>query len=150
MSQYEPEIGQMLFGRPTSEYEVPDFAEACFNHARRELGRHWNNVYASEPNEQGEYAEFAERGFYPPDHQPFGVTYRAYNWDEDAPDEPNFAWDGLEIRWYKYPGRGMSCNVDWTPQQWADWLNKFMRYFAKLDQDWFAKLMAEEREARNG
>lgn len=28
---------------------------------------------------------------------------------------PNFSYQGVEIRWYKHPGRGMSSNVEMTP-----------------------------------
>lgn len=35
---------------------------------------------------------------------------------------PNLAGHGAEIRWYKYPGRGQSCNRDWDANRWAVWL----------------------------
>lgn len=54
------------------------------------------------------------------------MSYRAYWWgDEDAPDGAlsNLAIDGddVEVRWYKYPGRGMSVNRPMTPADWIAW-----------------------------
>ena len=125
---HEPELGELLFWRPhaTSEYDLPAFGEACFWMAKRELGRVYWNVHQE---------EFEDRGLYPPGHQPFGVTWRAYDWSDEPDDIPNFAWGGVEIRWYKYPGRGMNVNVDWTPDQWSKWLNEFLVYMHKVDQE---------------
>lgn len=47
--------------------------------------------------------------------------------DDHAPDcqivVPNFGINGdtIQIRWYKYPHRGMSVSVPMTPEMWIDW-----------------------------
>ena len=49
-------------------------------------------------------------------HSPFdntGAEYsndvfsvKAYNWDDDAEEEPNFKWGPIHVYWYKHEGRG--------------------------------------------
>lgn len=46
---------------------------------------------------------------------------------------PNFSFDGVELRWYKYFGRGMSLNVHKTEKQWKTWFDKCMKEIRKLD-----------------
>lgn len=114
MTRYTPELGHCCFGCPTGECELPDFAEALFWHLWREIGRvYWNRTQT----------EFPDGGTDPGIP---GIVIRPYWWgDEDAPEaaSPNFAAKGVELRWYKYPGRGMSCNVECTPARWVSWFD---------------------------
>ena len=51
-----------------------------------------------------------------------GVEVRPYYWGDETDKEatkPNFKFGEAEIRWYKYPGRGMTVNVDWGPEKWV-------------------------------
>ena len=34
---------------------------------------------------------------------------------------PNLECGALRLRWYKYFGRGMSCNVGWDADEWVEW-----------------------------
>lgn len=46
---------------------------------------------------------------------------------------PNFQFEDVEIRWYKWPGRGMSTNKDWTPAEWRDWFNRCLAKVREFD-----------------
>jgi hypothetical protein len=49
---------------------------------------------------------------------------RDYHLPSCSPSLPNLRFEGVEINWYKYIGRGMSTNVDWYPDRWVKWFNK--------------------------
>ena len=106
--QYQPEIGQMLFGQPTKSFAVPDIMDAALEHLDHELGRvMWNlrqREFESPFRNNG--ASFRCSAF----------TVVAYSWSDD-PQPYNFKHPqtGVEISWYKYLGRGMSSNVEITP-----------------------------------
>ena len=111
---YEPELGQMFFGQPSQAFELPEFAQALFFGLWGELGiMYWNH----------HQAEMNDRGYDPVDFVP-GLEIRGYNWNEDNDTRPNFSFNGVEIHWYKYPGRGMSVNVDWAAAEWVAWFDK--------------------------
>ncbi len=116
---YTPELGQAIFGAPTGEYELPRYAIALFREVWREIGRiFWNR----------EQRQFDAYGSEDPKIPNF--TVRAYwSGSDDAPEAelPNFVYGEAEIRWYKYPCRGMSCNVSWTPDQWVVWFDAAMK-----------------------
>lgn len=93
---YEPEIGQMLFGNGWQphkvQYEVEQVMDAL----------------------QGAFSVL-----YPKLDNPFsnsGARYRwscfevhSYDWGDD--EQPfNFKWRDFSVSWYKYNGRGMSQN----------------------------------------
>lgn len=112
---YEPELGQMLFGNKWESHEMPKFAVSMFDGLIALVGAINWNVH------QKEFKTWDEADLGP-------VHYRPYNWnaafsDDDTEVEPNFWHDEhpLRIRWYKHPGRGMSCNMDLTPADWALW-----------------------------
>ena len=100
------ELGQMAFGVPISEYACPAFIAAGLEHLANEIERvEWNirqEQYCAPTGNNGQ--EYETPVF----------QMRAYYWgDAEAVMElPNFESDGLEIRWYKHLGRGMSMNQD--------------------------------------
>jgi len=114
MTTYTPELGQMIFGQPSQMYVVPAIMDAALEAIDSELCRvMWNE-------RQEEYLS------------PFrntGNTFKndvfevhAYSWgDEEQPY--NFAWKDLRISWYKYLGRGMSANMEISPDLAAECLN---------------------------
>ena len=70
--------------------------------------------------------------------------YRPYWWgDEDAPEAhlPNFRYNGVKIWWYKYMGRSMSTNVDYSAAQWVKWFNQFMKRLKKIDHEHMDDIM---------
>ena len=127
MSDYTPELGQMCFGNPTGEYEMPEYTVALFFGLWREIGRvYWNR------NQE----EFSNYGSDDPEIP--GIVVNAYWWGaDDTPESarPNFTFGDVEIRWYKYPGRGMSCNVDWEPRQWVEWFDACLEKIQGSDTD---------------
>ena len=121
---YEPELGQMAFGQPWKEYEVPEIWVAALSHLSDELGRAmWNRS-------QVEY------------HSPFGNTgerfdcpafsAHAYSWSDDD-QKWNFKWRDVEISWYKWLGRGMSANMQLTPDMAAEMLVECLHAVRALD-----------------
>lgn len=92
-----------------------DFTEALLGYVRLEIGRvFWNR-------NQRSWEAWEDPGF-------DGIQCRSYWWgDEDAPeaDEPNFAFEGVEFRWYKHMGRAMEHNrPGWRADDWASWLDR--------------------------
>ena len=125
---YQPEIGQAIFGNPTGSFALSQIGEAVFQCIWERL-----KVYYCNKNQR-------EMDFYGNDDPQIpGLIVLPYHWgdcdcDENKPHKegclkvaPNFVFDGIEIRWYKYPGRGMSCNQNLTPQQWSNWLEKILK-----------------------
>ena len=56
-----------------------------------------------------------------------GIEWHAYWWGQDDDPEAaraNLIFDGLNVRWYKYPGRGESVDRPMPPDAWAEWLSK--------------------------
>jgi hypothetical protein len=117
MTTYQPELGQAVFGAPTGEHELPEYALALFRGVWREIARvFWNR-------EQREF-----NGYGTEDPKLPGFTVRPYRSDDTPEAElPNFVFGDAELRWYKYPGRGMSANVDWKPDQWVAWFDAAMK-----------------------
>ena len=108
------ELGQALFGNPVGEYDMPEYATALLHTLLHQMEiEFWKR-------EQKNWERYE-------DPQIPGIVYRPYCWcncgDEHTPECParlsNFEYDGVEIRWYKYPGRGMTCNKELTPNEWS-------------------------------
>jgi hypothetical protein len=107
MSVYEPEIGQAVFGQPWKEMECPSYLDG----ALMSLSQAW---YVSREDDSNPFANTGANYV--------GAMFEAhaYDWSQrdcDCEDSPcphtqpfNFKWKDLEISWYKYVGRGMSCN----------------------------------------
>lgn len=137
---YAPEIGQAIFGAPYSEYQVPAFGESALRMVLDEMERVYGNRYQNrEPMFGSNDGFILPDGALGPD-----ISYRAYDWGdcECGTEEcqgkcdwskPNLAYDGLEFRWYKHSRRGLSCNKELTPDEWAKWLQKALFYLR--DQD---------------
>lgn len=115
------ELGHMLFGPEPGAVEMSNYAEAAFWFIHHEIKRiYWNK-------NQKEWDGRVEDPELP------GITWNAYDWD-GASDAPNFAFDEVKVWWYKYPGRGMTCNVDWDANQWAAWMDKCLAAVRKADR----------------
>jgi hypothetical protein len=118
---YTPELGQALFGQPSQAFEVPEIMEAALASIRDRLDiLMWNRT-------QEEYASpFGNTG-----NSYTNETFRvvAYSWGSD--EQPfNFAWRDLRISWYKYFGRGMSANLEITPDLASECLTDCLRSLA--------------------
>ena len=63
------------------------------------------------------------------------VYWNRYYWEnnEEQAKLPNFEFQDVRIYWYKYPGRGMSTNKNWTPNRWAKWMIECLDVIRKCD-----------------
>lgn len=124
---YEPELGQAIFGQPFKQVAVPDYVESHLRTIESELERvMWNR-------HQEDYSS------------PFGNTgnsYKnatfevvAYSWDETTEQPFNFKWKDFEISWYKYCGRGMSMNKSMSPAKAAEMLTECLDSIRAEDVD---------------
>jgi hypothetical protein len=106
MKKYIPEIGQACFGCPTSEFSCPEFIEAGLKHLSDEIEIVELNIRQKEFVSPTKISGTV--------YNTYAFQMRAYYWGEDEKIQstPNFSCDGLEIRWYKYLGRGMSMNKE--------------------------------------
>jgi hypothetical protein len=126
----EMEIGQICFGNKTGDYGTEEWQDAMIEYLLNEIERvYWNK-------EQKEW----ERGF---DPELKGLVFRPYWWgDEDAEGAslPNLKFDFSKqaIYWYKYPGRGQSCEIGyWSPMEWIMWFNKALKVIRKNEPKFY-------------
>lgn len=97
MSAYEPELGQMAFGQPWQPQAVSGALEHALDTIRDAFARTVCMGDMTPMDNSGE--RYDGKCF----------TAHCYSWSDD--DQPfNFAWRDLRVSWYKYLGRGMSCN----------------------------------------
>lgn len=94
---YEPELGQMVFGQPYKELQCPEHVEK----ALKVLAYLWDIVSFTKNNP-----------FYNTGERYDGAVFsvHAYSWAEEEYQQWNFKWKDIEVSWYKYLGRGMSIN----------------------------------------
>ena len=133
---YDPlnhSIVQAMTGEKHEAYEATDFHEALLFAIAREIGRvHYSRYQTS-------WDRWSDDPHIP------GIQWRSYITDcgcleendsfipqhaEDCPAiQPNFGFAGVEFRWYKYPGRGMSVSKILSATEWASW---FISCIAKI------------------
>lgn len=127
--EYNPlqhSVVQAFMGGVWCHYACDDFIEALFDKVLDEIKRvHWN-VYQHQWGPSWHYDQI-EDPYIP------GILFTRYYDGCECEDEPrhapecrhvrpNFQHEDVQFRWYKYPGRGMSTNKDWTPEEWRAWL----------------------------
>ena len=121
---YDQELGQWLFGNEYCDHEMPQYSIALFTYILREVSRVYWNI------NQEEWDTYSD-----PDIPE--IEFRPYYWGED--DEiaklPNFVFDDVEIRWYKYPGRGMSVNKKMSPDEWVAWFDNVITAILNHEKD---------------
>ncbi|MBN8294925.1 hypothetical protein JI664_23340 [Rhodobacter sp. NTK016B] len=124
---YTPELGQLCFGQPWQEHEVPAIMDAALCFIRDDLARARWNVYQTErPCPFGNTGEAF-------DCDAFSV--RAYSWDDSDEQEWNFKCGDVMVSWYKYLGRGMSSNVQITPDMASRILRKCIDGIAAFEKE---------------
>ncbi|MCR4374223.1 MAG: hypothetical protein NUW22_05185 [Acidobacteria bacterium] len=92
-------------------FKCDDFVQALLDHILDEIKRvHWN-VFQHQwsPDWHGDEVE---------DPQIPRITFVRPDCRHAL---PNFQHEDVCFRWYKWPGRGMSTNKNWTAQEWRDW-----------------------------
>lgn len=106
MSDYSPELGQAIFGQPHKEHQVPEIMDAALMRIHREITRVLWNIM------QDQFDPFIDGAAFR--CAVFGVW--AYDWGEgEQPYNFKHPSSGLEVSWYKHSWRGLSANMDISP-----------------------------------
>lgn len=127
MSNFQPSLGQMVFGNRWGDHELSLIGHAAFFYLMDQIAMAvWNR----------DQQEWERRE----DPEIEGVTWRPHWWDDcnckDATCRaclPNFECCGVALRWYKYPMRGMSADRQISPDEWARWLGEALEVVRKAD-----------------
>lgn len=125
MNRFQPELGQFIFGSGAAPYAVPDYVRALLEHILSQFERVYWNVHQEPFDIHSGETTFA------------GITWRPYYWgdDETIAALPNFAFEGVEIHWYKHLGRSMSTNCDReTSDWWVAWFNRCIASIEAADR----------------
>jgi hypothetical protein len=101
MQDYEPEIGQYMFGQPYQKYKVSHLLMAVLHEIENELCRVMENI--NQKPYHSPFENYAEHFVCPV------FEVHSYSWTGDN-QEYNFKWKDIKISWYKYLGRGTSIN----------------------------------------
>lgn len=94
-NDFNPELGQALFGQPTQSLECPADLEEVI----QSIGIMLDVVADLRPcSNNGDRYD--------------GTTFsmHAYSWDDEEEQEFNFKWRDFKASWYKYIGRSMTVN----------------------------------------
>ncbi len=140
MEKYEPELGQAVFGCPTSEFRCPHFIEAGLQYLACEIERvEWNR-------RQEEFQSPTRN--YSTEYKTDAFEMYAYYWgdDEKLSERPNFKCGDFEIRWYKYAGRGMSMNKEIDANKFFEIMDRCIQSVRKLDVDVLSRAASERQE----
>jgi hypothetical protein len=126
--QYEPELGQALFGQPHKEFAVSNLWEAALAAISDALARVMWNI------DQKEYdSPFANTGSSFTDLPEFQV--HAYSWDESVEQPFNFKWRDVEISWYKHAARGLSANQKLSSELASEMLDDCLSALSRFEGD---------------
>ena len=127
MTEYTPEIGQVLFGQPYQRFACPEWLEAFLWHIDRELKRVMQNL------EQREWlSPFSNTGTR---YQNDTFEVQAYSWGEEEAQEYNFRWEDVRISWYKYLGRGTTVNQSLPAERAIRMLRDCLSSLSKAEID---------------
>ena len=127
MSEYEPELGQAIFGQPSQQYKTPPMLLAALSTIDNELcGAMWNL-----------HQERYESPFWNTGNRFKCDTFEveAYSWNDEYEQPYNFKWKDIEISWYKHMGRGMSVNKKLTNDRIAEMLGDCLKAISKLEKE---------------
>lgn len=126
MNEFTPEFGQIAYGQPSQQFEVPEIMDAVLAAISAELERVMWNIH------QEEYASpFSNTG-----NRFECDTFKAHAYDWGDEEQPwNFAWRDLRISWYKWCGRGCSANMEITPDLAAQCLDECLGAVRNLEPD---------------
>ena len=124
MKNYEPELGQAVFGQPYKEYQAPEWLISFLTSIDLALClQMWNK-------NQKEYdSPFANTGN---KYKNEVFELEAFKWDDKTKQPFNFKWKDLEISWYKYLGRGTTVNREITPDEGVKMLNECLASIGKI------------------
>lgn len=114
VEEFRPTLAQAVFGQPHQQFTVPEVWETALRFLREEHIR-----IMEERHRSGYDSPFDSTGtsFECPTFK-----VEAYDYDDDRQQPFNFKWRHVEISWYKYLGRGMSANIELSPDLAAQML----------------------------
>lgn len=118
MKDYKPELGQMSFGS-WMEKDLPEYSKALVLYLLKEFGRIGHNVHHWS---QEDYKDLTMSG----------IEYKPYDYDNNI---YNLKFGEVMVSWYKHPGRGMSTNVDLSPEDWIVWFDKCLLALRQYEYD---------------
>lgn len=121
------EMGQWIFGNPWGNEGCPDYVDALLRDLLREIERvWWNNNQDTLDLSHGGNDWITEI-----------FQLRTYRWEGTDEEKalPNLAFENVEVRWYKYPGRSVTLNVKQTPAEWVAWYDKFLAAIRAEEDD---------------
>ena len=129
---YVPELGQMVFGNPTGDFSVSAIGSAAVSSLLDDVSRvFWNRGQREVSfSNEGDAEEWNAYGS--------GLEWHAYWWGGEEAAEagrPNLVFDGVEVRWYKHPGRGESVDREMSPDAWSEWLEAAIEAVRSVDVD---------------
>jgi hypothetical protein len=101
-TEYQPELGQMLFGQQSQRFKGPSVLE----YALLLLGE--NIMAEAEAGKERRDNPFLNTGG---SYENDFFKVEAYSWDDDYEQPFNFAWRDLRVSWYKQVERGLSVNM---------------------------------------
>lgn len=130
LKQYDPELGQALFGQPPQQFECPEILDAALVFIRDRLDTIlWNNLQRRAESPFGNTGSKFETD---------GLFIEAYSWgDEEQPY--NFKCGDIEVSWYKYLGRGMSVNRAVTSDDVSAMLERALEILKECDAPHFTE-----------
>jgi hypothetical protein len=129
------ELGQILHNNPVG-VQSSDFTHALVSAIRNELSRvYWNVNQKRWAGDEEEYNGTIDGKDCEP--LPPGITWQLYynwggspdddDWNLELANNPNFSFEGVEIRWYKRFGRSLNVNVVWPAEKWLRWFERCMQ-----------------------
>jgi hypothetical protein len=114
---FQPTIAHALFGQGGQQFECPELMTAALDALGNEIVRVVCNLHQNSFRSPRDNAASAFRC------ETFGMW--AYSWgDDDQPYNFFHPRTGIAVSWYKYGGRGESCNVALTPDVISEVFNE--------------------------
>ena len=117
LKPYEPELGQIMWDMPPGEFDLGKLEKLVVSNLRK-LAQ-LTKVEGLGDNIGGHSVKFRSDVF----------VMQNYHWCTEGDDcktaaQPNFKCGDVEIRWYKYLGRGMSVNRQVTREELTEIFQK--------------------------
>lgn len=128
MNNYEPELGQHVFGQPYKTYQASNLLIAALEAIGEELHRVMGNIHQEDFS-----SPFSNTGDSFKEIEEFQVD--AYSWNEEYEQPWNFKWKDIEVSWYKYLGRGTSVNRDISASEISTMLDACIDALQKHESD---------------
>jgi hypothetical protein len=124
-NKYIPELGQEAFGQPYLQFGCSALCLAALESISVEWDRVMWNIHQEElPNPFGNTGASWTCDYF---------EVHAYDWNEDNEQPFNFKWKNIEISWYKYLGRGMSCNRDVSLHEISEMLDNCLEALIEFE-----------------